>query len=133
MHQRILLVQQGDNKEFRLTIPEKAKVTFAPFSPPNSSNRSSYRSSSDAVGTLRIYQGSKDNIIGMFTDVRSFRDLTSMEYSEKVATEEVSVVWKSDANGYEREEKVNRSQEWVEGDAMVAMLNAPKKASRKRG
>lgn len=99
-------------KTFRIKIPLDAKVTFAPFSPP--SREHGFGGSSErAVGTLRIYKGSKENCIGVFTVVKGFRDL-SMEYAEEVAREEGAVIWKSDKDGYQREEKVQRASDWVE-------------------
>lgn len=105
-------------KTFRIKIPVDAKVTFGPFSPPAAGQRDNWMASGKAVGTLRVYKGSKDNIIGCFSNVSGFRDL-SMEYAEEVAREEGAVIWKSDKNGYEREEKVQRSSDWVEPVAQL--------------
>lgn len=104
---------------FKITIPADAKITFGPWSPPVKGfdgNRESLK------GTLRIYKGTKDNIIGCFSGVTGFRDLT-MEYAEQVAKEEGAVIWKSDKDGYQREEKVKRSEEWKPGPVALA---APK-------
>jgi len=100
----------GD-KTFKITVPDDAKITFGPFSPP--SRMTGYNNSPErALGTLRIYQKTKDNIIAVFSGVKGFRDL-SLDYSEEVAREEGAIIWKSDQKGYSREEKVQQSREWT--------------------
>lgn len=102
-------------KNFKVTVPDDAKMTFGPWSPPGDGVKQ-YGNVSDRalVGTLRIYQGTKasDNILAVFSGVTGFRDL-SLEYAEEVAKEEGATIWKSDQNGYEREEKVKRTKEWL--------------------
>jgi hypothetical protein len=101
-------------KTFKVTVPDNAKITFGPWSPPTSEAK--YGGSEKAlIGTLRIYQGTKasDNILAVFSGVTGFRDL-SLPYAEEVAKEEGATIWKSDQNGYEREEKVKQSRQWVE-------------------
>jgi hypothetical protein len=106
---RTLLVE--GEKTFKIDIPDDAKITFGPFAPPQSASK--YGDSHErSRGTLRIYQGTKDNIIGCFSPVSSFREITAINYSEQVAKEEGAVIWKSDAEGYQREEKVKRATEW---------------------
>jgi len=101
-------------KTFKITVPDDSRVTFGPWSPPTGSEK--YATSDRAlVGTLRVYQGtpkSSENVIAVFSQVTGFRDL-SLEYAEEVAKEEGATIWKSDKNGYEREEKVSRKKEWV--------------------
>ncbi len=48
----------------------------------------------------------------MFSGVTGFRD-TGLGYAEEVAREEGAVIWKSDQDGYQREEKVKRGRTWV--------------------
>lgn len=126
---RTILVE-GD-KTFKIKVPDGARVTFGPWSPPKKAgDRYTERSDSDKRGTLRVYANStNDSIIAVFAGVTGFRDLT-LEYSEKVAVEEVSEVWKSDEKGYEREVKGKRSSKWIEPDAPLALPAA--KRSRKR-
>lgn len=104
-------------KTFKIKVPDDAKITFGPFSPPTK-DRNDWMASGRALGTLRIYKGSKDNIIGVFSGVKGFRDL-SMEYEEEVAREEGAIIWKSDKDGYKREEKVQRHSDWVEPVAAI--------------
>lgn len=118
---KVLLVQQEGDKEFRVEVPDDAKITFGPFSPPNGDK--AWRDSSKAVGTLRIYQGNKENIIAVFTGVSGFRDV-SLNYAEKVAVEEGAKIWKTDQNGYEREEKVSKHYEWTDATE-TALLESP--------
>lgn len=107
----------GD-KVFKISIPDDSKVTFGPWSPP--SPNSKYTS---LVGTLRVYKGSKttENILAVFSGVTGFREL-SLEYSEQIAKEEGATIWKSDNNGYSRQENVSRSYEW--GDNIKKQLPA---------
>lgn len=114
-------------KNFKIDIPDDAKVTFGPFSPPRSKGNG-YTDASKLAGTLRIYRGSKDNIIACFTEVYGFRDL-SMGYMEEVAKEEGATIWKSDDKGYQREEKVVRDSTWV--DPIGAITHEPAKRAKK--
>lgn len=102
--------------EFRITIPADAKITFGPFAPPT---RGGYEMAQGrAAGTLRIYDKSKERCIACFSPVSGFRDL-AMNYEEKIAVEEGASVWKSDAEGYRREDKVSRKSRWIEPAALM--------------
>jgi hypothetical protein len=116
-------------KTFKITIPDDARVTFGPWSPPRKDNPDRY-SDDSKKGTLRIYKGSErsGNVLAVFTHVTGFRDL-SIAYAEEVAREEGAVIWKDDQNGYQREEKVTRQREWLEPE--VPMLSPP--AERVKG
>ncbi len=115
---RTLLVE--GKKTFRVTIPDDARITFGPFSPPSADQTESYARKAEgrAVGTLRIYEGGKtkatENVLAVFTGIASFRDLNSIDVEEKVAVEEVTAVWKSDQNGYRSETVGKRSAAWVD-------------------
>lgn len=102
-------------KTFKITVPDDAKITFGPFSPPGKMGYQNRPES--AVGTLRIYVKNKENIVAVFAGVKGFRDL-SLEYAEEVAKEEGATIWKSDRDGYQREEKFKRSREWIEPAAL---------------
>ena len=121
---RTLLVEGV--KIFKITIPDDARVTFGPFSPPPKTDgtRGVNWDSDSRKGTLRIYQAhSSTDVIAVFSGVTSFRDISVIEYSEMVAVEEGAKVWKSDSKGYEREEKVSSKQEWIDP---LNQLPAPK-------
>jgi len=102
------------HKTFKISIPDEAKVTFGPWSPPGS-GESKYAVSEKALnGTLRVYESAKSGagILAVFSGVTGFRDM-SIDYAEEVAREEGAVIWKTDKDGYKREEKVSRKSEWV--------------------
>lgn len=117
-------------KTFKITIPADAKVTFGPWSPPTKSNGFSGDRES-LKGTLRVYKGNKDNIIACFAGVTGFRDL-SMQYAEQIAKEEGAVIWKDDQEGYQREEKVKRKQEWVVNPETPVLAAPQANGKRKR-
>lgn len=125
---RQLLVQA--EKLFKITIPDNAKVTFGPWSPPFRDKNSIYTDPSinnARGGTLRIYQGTRDNIIACFSNVHSFRDL-SMDYAEQVAKEEGATIWKDDKDGYVREDKRKIEKEWVHPQIQGVHLPKPKRS-----
>lgn len=105
-------------KTFKITIPDDARVTFGPWSPPNPKNPDRFDQES-RKGTLRVYRGSEKTgcALAVFSNVAGFRDL-SIGYAEEVAREEGAVIWKDDERGYTREEKVKREREWVEAPAL---------------
>ena len=117
---RTILVERGMGTEFRITVEDEDKLTFAPFSPPK--GEAGWARSAQAVGTLRVYRGSEKNIIAVFSDVTSFRDV-SIQYSERVAVEEGATIWKSDQNGYEREEKRSVTHQWTDDE--TPLLDEP--------
>lgn len=124
------LLIQGE-KNFKITVPDEAKITFGPWSPPKMGKVSPYGDgsfNSQRGGTLRIYVGSEKNIIACFSGVYSFRDL-SMGYAEEVAREEGDVIWKSDEHGYQRESKVKSTKEWIEPQKQLAAK--PRKRAKK--
>lgn len=91
-----------------------------------------WQQSGKAVGTLRIYKGTKDNIVALFSGVSGFRDLT-LEYSEMVAREEGAALWNSDQHGYVREEKIQRTNEWVDqAELVAATANGKSKTTKKK-
>lgn len=116
---RTLLVE--GKKTFRINIPDDARVTFGPFSPPTGEGK--YGGGEKALaGTLRVYShGTKttETVLAVFTDVRGFRDLSAVEYEERVATEEVRTVWKSDQNGYKSEVSGKVGGQWVSDTALL--------------
>jgi len=101
------------NKTFRITVPDEAKITFGPWSPPTGEGK--YQVTEKALnGTLRVYENAKTGagILAVFSGVTGFRD-TAIEYAEEVAREEGAIIWKSDKDGYQREEKVSRKTDWL--------------------
>jgi hypothetical protein len=98
---------------FKIEIPDDAKITFGSWSPPTQSRsgRPYQENGFNPTGTLRIYRGSKENIVALFAGVTGFRDL-SLSYQEQVAKEEGATIWKDDEEGYVREDKFSRTKEW---------------------
>jgi hypothetical protein len=120
-------------KTFKLEIPDDAKITFGPWSPPMR-NEHGFERSFNPTGTLRIYQGSKENIVALFAGVTGFRDL-SLSYAEEVAKEEGATIWRDDEQGYFRESKVQRTKTWTPGDDGPPVIEAapkPKRRTRKK-
>lgn len=112
---REILVAAGQRR-FKLTIPEDAVVSFGPWSPP----REGQRDYSEKMGTLRIYADKgKSDILGCFSGVTSFRDTSRLGYAEEVAKEEISTVWRDDHEGFYREVRGKREQEWVPEPAQL--------------
>lgn len=110
---KTILVEREGKKDFRITVPDDSKLTFGPWSPPTGSSR--YDNSDRSLrGTLRVYKGTKstENVIAVFSGVTGFRDIT-LEYLEKVATHEVSTMWKSDDKGYVQERSGKFDTKWV--------------------
>ena len=105
-------------KEFKITIPGSSKVTFGPWSPPKKNDAFNTRGE-ERAGTLRVYGKNKTDIIACFSGVKSFRDITTVSYEEKVAVEEGATIWKSDEKGYQRESKVKSEHRWTNGEALT--------------
>jgi hypothetical protein len=119
---RTLLVQ-GD-KNFKIEVPDNAKITFGPWSPPRGDTGAHrFEQQGRPNGTLRIYDGT--NVIAVFSGVTGYRDM-GLKYLEEVAKEEGATVWKSDHEGYVREEKYHTKSEWVGEDA-PKRIRAPRK------
>ena len=117
---RTILVE--GKKTLRVSIPDDARVTFGPWSPPTGEGK--YGATEKALsGTLRIYKGgttkANENILAVFSGVTGFRDLNSVDVSERVATEEVRTVWKSDAKGYSQEVVGSVGAAWVDPAAAI--------------
>jgi hypothetical protein len=118
------LLVYGD-KTFKIKVPDDAKITFGPWSPPTGANSGrAFGDERNRTGTLRIYKGTKDNIIACFAGVWGFRDL-SLNYAEEIAVEEGATIWKSDQDGYMREDKIQRSKQWIDDD--VPALPKPRR------
>ena len=108
-------------KTFKISIPEDAKITFGPWSPPNATAKVDYSRSERALsGTLRVYENAKAgaSVLAVFSGVSGYRDL-SLSYAEEVAVEEGARIWKSDQHGYQREEKVSSKRQWVDSSALL--------------
>ena len=104
-------------KTFKITVPDEAKITFGPWSPPSVTAKTFNPDPTGKAlsGTLRIYEHAKTgaSILAVFSGVNGYRDM-SISYEEEVAREEGAIIWKSDKDGYRREEKVKRQTDWLD-------------------
>ena len=106
-------------KTFKISIPDEAKITFGPWSPPSAGVKA-YDSPKALSGTLRVYENAKTgaSVHAVFSGVNGYRDL-SLGYAEEVAKEEGATLWKSDEHGYEREERVSAKTQWVDSAKLL--------------
>ena len=120
MSRQILVLGE---KEFRITVPDEARLTFGPWSPSSMKSADRYTTEKALTGTLRVYAGKTETsgVIGVFSGVTGYRDLSLIDYEEKTSIETGSVVWKSDKKGYYEEKKINRDEMW---DDPIAELEA---------
>lgn len=105
--EKVLLVKDAKG-EFRVTLPAGAKLTFGPNVP--YARKGGY--GQEAGYALRVYQGSKENLIAVFANVEWFRDV-SLDVSRLIVREAGKTVWKSDEKGYKVEESVQRQETWA--------------------
>jgi hypothetical protein len=106
-----LLCHDGIGR-FKVEVPAGHTITFGPFSPPGPRG---YASGGSAIGTLRIYLGSKTNGAGpvaVFTGVYGYREI-GMKVEREVISESGSHVWSSDEEGSSEGRAVKRSKKWV--------------------
>ena len=122
------LLVEGD-KTFRIEIPDDAKITFGPWSPPRRDRDHGF-GNFEPKGTLRIYQGSKENIVACFSGVTSFREI-GLSYQEQVVREEGATIWKDDEHGYVREHKQSGTSDWVDPAELPPAAAKPPRRARK--
>lgn len=127
------LLQVMGTESFRIEVPDGAKVYLGPTVPKKENplpegakitnltlyaQEQEYSHGRDGSGakyyTLHVEDadGSK---LAMIPNVSGFRDL-NINYTQKVATEEGATVWKSDNEGYKREETLRRQERWQKDD-----------------
>lgn len=102
-------------KTFKISVPDESRISFGPWSPPSAESK--YGGNEKALsGTLRVYEGKskESSVLAVFSGVKGYRDM-SLGYEEEVAREEGAIIWKSDKDGYKREEKVKRTAQWTDG------------------
>lgn len=107
----------GKEGEFKITLPEGARVTFGPnvpFTPKNG------YVDHDRGYSLRVYEGKgNDTLIAVFSNVASFRDIT-LPHAKLVVREAGKSMWKSDENGYEVSESVSRESAFIDSARQLA-------------
>lgn len=99
----------GD-KNFKIVIPDEARLTFSPWSPPP---RNGGWDNGEKAGTLRVYAGAGEkNVLACFSGVRGFRD-TCLSYAEEVFRETGSAIWRDDEKGLVKDEHVSQQKGWI--------------------
>lgn len=112
----------SDRKEKRISIPDDARVTFGPWSPPGGTEKSYNVSERALAGTLRVYShGTKatENILLVLTGVAAFFDTNDIEVEEKMAEVVGSTAWSSSKSGYKIEEQVQTKESWAPAGKLV--------------
>lgn len=109
------LVDQGDHKKFKVTIPTNWKVTFGPWAPPSAKNNDRYGPSREQLaGTLRIYEGT--SIRACYTPVVSFYSMDlDMKHLQTITKGDLTWVEDSEGNS-EHNQKVLVEKNWIEED-----------------
>lgn len=126
----ILDLNNGDMR--KVTVPSSWKLTFGPTIPYAGKGMASVASGGTA---LRFYEGAKENLRCVFTDVKAFRD-SDVEISERRTSVQRKVVQKEAPEGMRNVEVEARVTEWINPDNAVvdgepqnnkflAMLNVP--------
>lgn len=94
----------------RVEVPAHWKITFGALIPYTS--KSSYSS----TPALRFYEGNKENLRAVFTDVESFRVLGDMQITERRTDVQRKVVQRQDAGGLKNVIVEARTTEWLDPD-----------------
>ena len=123
---RTIEVTSESKKLFRIVVPDDAKLTFGPWSPPSGKERAYGETSKALNGTLRVYENhtASASVLAVFSGVTGYRDL-SIEMIEQVAVETGSVIWNSDRTGYSRSESVKRDESWTTPAIAAGVVVAP--------
>lgn len=115
-------IQVEGDETYRVTIPDDARLTFGPWSPPPSaeSKRGGGGWSDESKrGTLRVYKGAgTTNILAVFTGVRTFRDVSTISYTKQVLREGTSAIWQNDDGSITREGQGFQEKDYVAAPAI---------------
>lgn len=96
----------------RVTVPASWKLTFGPTIPYAGKGMTSVAGGGTA---LRFYEGNKENLRAVFTDVKAFRD-AAMPVMERRTQVQRKVVEKKTPSGTKNVEVEARVTEWVNPD-----------------
>lgn len=97
----------------RVEVPASWKLTFGPTIPYTGKN--GMVPVSQGGTALRFYEGNKENLRAVFTDVRAFRD-SSVPVMEKRTETQKKVIKKASAGGMHDVHVEARVTEWVNPD-----------------
>ena len=109
---RTLILTNCSGKNTRVTVPDKARVVFGYITTTTTMKLDRYARDLPFVRAFQVFD-EDESLLACFTDTASFRD-ASINYAEEVVREEGASIWKSDNNGYEREEKLKKTKAWDE-------------------
>lgn len=104
------LLETRGGSQRKLTVPAAWKVTFGPTTPYE--KKDGYHGK-DHVWALRLYEGTK--LRGIFTDVKSFRDMDIAIIEKRIRTKR-QVMEKASKSGGKAVVAEARIEEWVDPD-----------------
>lgn len=126
--ERTLLIKDGTG-EFKVTVPDGAKLTFGPDVP---FEGKAERQFGQRSYSLRVYEDqSKANLIACFNNVAWFRDI-AIPHARLVIREEGKSLWKSDEDGYEVQQSATRTAEFVDSAKLLGTGTTVKAKSTKK-
>ena len=113
MSEKTYLLNCKGNKLRRVSVPDNWRLTFGPTVPGMSS-----KYAGGNTWSLRFYQGNKENLRAVFSDVESFREegIKIQERITKVRRQRAQKEGKAGAKDVMVEARVT---EWVDPDADV--------------
>jgi len=109
----ILTLKNGNVR--KITIPATWKMTFGSLVP-YSRDRNGHQDPNSGGAALRLYEGNKENLRAVMTDVISIRD-ASIEMMERRTSTQRKVAQKSTPHGTKDVMVEARITEWVNPDA----------------
>lgn len=109
----VLTLKNGNVR--KITIPASWKMTFGSLVP-YSNNRDGHRDPNSGGAALRLYEGNKENLRAVMTDVVSIRD-ASIEMMEKRTSTQRKAAQKQTPHGMKDVVVEARVTEWVNPDA----------------
>lgn len=109
----ILTLKNGNVR--KITIPATWKLTFGSLVP-YSTDRNGRRDDNSGGAALRLYEGTKDNLRAVMTDVISIRD-ASIEMMERRTSTQRKTAQKQTPQGMKDVMVEARVTEWVNPDA----------------
>lgn len=97
----------------KVVVPSTWKVTFGPTVP--FERKTGSFNQENGIWALRFYEGNKENLRAIFTDVRSFRD-ESIQISERTTKVQRKVTQKATKHGMKDVVVEARVTEWTNPD-----------------
>lgn len=113
--QKVFILTLKNGNVRKITIPATWKMTFGSLVP-YSSDRNGARDPNSGGAALRLYEGNKENLRAVMTDVVSIRD-ASIEMMERRTSVERKAAQKSTSHGMKDVVVEARITEWINPDA----------------